>query len=371
MSLTIVRDAGAYGFDTTPITGTGLSAAAIATQQTELEQARLLADALGLAIAQARAQGAAGFRPADLGALLPAGLAGADSSAAGQLREQLFSQRLGLAYGSARPATLAEWSRALDALQHWVGATASRLPPGLGGGTCCVQGSWYVNGEPYSLAELFTANRVNTFAEIDTQLAAALNVIAANNEATKALTGLMKLMFDKYESMANFWSINSFSYRISDQWVDAVGQFTQAPDVLTKQQNAFQRPDSQYGPTRWTETHIYGAVADPTRLGDSAYAASVPLDHPIAYATLLQYAEKYIGPDSLIRKLQTNPGLMKEDFRAMIDEVEKIIAAKAQDNQVAQLRNQTLMDSRASLLDGLSGFLKGQQGTRSAVSRNL
>lgn len=370
MSLTIVRDAGAYGFDTTPITGTGLSAAEIVPLRTQLEQARLLADALGLAIAQARAQGAAGFRPADLGALLPAGLAGADNI----LREQLFSQRLGLAYGSARPATLAEWSRALDALQHWIGATASRLPPGLGGGTSCVQGSWYVNGEPYSLAELFTANRVNTFAEIDTQLAAALNVIAANNEATKALTGLMTLMFDKYKR--NEWVTDDleanrrFIWRIGDKWVDAVGQFTQDPEVLNKTQNSYQRADPPNNPRSWTRVIISGS-SEVFSVANGQYPASEPLDHPVSYATLRDYADKYIGLDSLIRKLDSNPGLNKDDFRAMIDEVEKIIAAKAQDNQVAQLRNQTLMDSRASLLDGLSGFLKGQQSTRSTVSRNL
>jgi hypothetical protein len=63
-------------------------------------------------------------------------------------------------------------------------------------------------------------------------------------------------------------------------------------------------------------------------------------------------------------------GLGKEDFRAMIDEVEQILGAFAADNQVAQLRNETLFNSRSNLLEGLGTFLKGQQNTRSTLARN-
>ena len=63
-------------------------------------------------------------------------------------------------------------------------------------------------------------------------------------------------------------------------------------------------------------------------------------------------------------------GLNQDDFRALIDEVETIIGAFSSDNQVAQLRNETLFNTRSNLLEGLSAFLKGQQTTRSTLARN-
>jgi hypothetical protein len=63
-------------------------------------------------------------------------------------------------------------------------------------------------------------------------------------------------------------------------------------------------------------------------------------------------------------------GLTRDDFRSLINEVETIIGAFGADNQVAQLRNETLFNSRSNLLEGLGTFLKGQQNTRSTLARN-
>ncbi|MEN9774245.1 MAG: hypothetical protein RL322_1315 [Pseudomonadota bacterium] len=60
----------------------------------------------------------------------------------------------------------------------------------------------------------------------------------------------------------------------------------------------------------------------------------------------------------------------RNEFRSLVDELQTIIEAFGSDNQVAQLRNETLFNSRSNLLEGLSAFLKGQQTTRSELARN-
>jgi hypothetical protein len=381
MSTITIRNVGAYGFNTTPLNGIGLSTAEATTTRTEVDQALALTDALRAAIAQARDAGVQEFKPVDSQYLtLPAGLSTA-------LRDELFADVMGHAWAGG-PVSLNQWSQAVDELEHWAGANASMLPPGAGGGTRNVRGTWYVNGEPWTLSELFTVNRVNTMAEIDRMVSDSLNVIAANNEATKALTGLMEQLFNWYGKMTD-------KNKMRSNLVERMGQL------------------------------------DP--------------DHPIGFNQLLAYADKFIGPGSLIRKmsltdpagiptwvsnsnteysdgdmvryngsesytyeanteLQRNgasypitwsvgrnpyafdqanlwwrqiPGstvptqpLGKEDFRAMIDEVEQIVGAFAADNQVAQLRNETLFNSRSNLLEGLGTFIKGQQTTRSTLARN-
>ena len=54
-----------------------------------------------------------------------------------------------------------------------------------------------------------------------------------------------------------------------------------------------------------------------------------------------------------------------------MDELSTIMDSKTADNQIAQLRMESVMNSRANLLDGMSSFMKGQQNAGSSVSRNI
>ena len=362
MTTITVRNVGAYGFNTTPLNGIGLSTGEADTTRSEVEQALALADALRAAMQAARQAGLQAFAPAQAEAAglltLPAGPAPA-AELTDANRDYFFANVMGRAYAGG-PANLDQWSQAVEELEHWAGATASMLPPGAGGGTRNVRGTWYVNGEPWSLSELFTVNRVNTLSEIDRMVADSLNVIAANNDAAKALTGLMEKLFKKYNE--NKWDSTTASYtKVSKSWVNAVGTLDQ--DFV-----------SISGRNPWTEGS--------ERIKDDEGAPAI--DYAVSFSKLLAYAEKHIGPGTMISKMDTagatNPdggtptnvatGLGKEDFRAMIDEVEQILGAFSADNQVAQLRNETLFNSRSNLLEGLGTFLKGQQTTRSTVARN-
>ena len=367
MTTITVRNVGAYGFHTTPLNGIGLSALEANATRSEVDQALALADALRAAMQAARQAGLQAFSPAQAVAAgyltLPAGLAApvafpATPTLAQATAEKFFANIMGRAWAGG-PASLDQWSQAVDELEHWAGATASMLPPGAGGGTRNVRGTWYVNGEPWSLSELFTVNRVNTLSEIDRMVADSLNVIAANNEAAKALTGLMEKLFKKYNE--NKWDSTTASYtKVSKSWVNAVGTLDQDAVSIS-------------GRNPWTEGS--------ERIKDDEGAPAI--DYAVSFSKLLAYAEKHIGPGTMISKMDTagatNPdgtptnvatGLGKEDFRAMIDEVEQILGAFSADNQVAQLRNETLFNSRSNLLEGLGTFLKGQQNTRSTLARN-
>jgi hypothetical protein len=330
-------------------------------------QALALAEAIGQALEEARERGLTAFRPADDSVLtLPGNLV----TNPGDL-DALFLGTVGRSYAGSE-LTLAQWSDALRVLEHRAGAKASTLPPGAGGGIRNVHGTWYVNGQAWTLAEVFTANRVNTYAELDTLLAASLNVIAANNEATKALTALMKNLFRKYEE--NEWRQNDLQaykealrvsnpllyiyYSTSNGWPDLTSQLKVNKDWVDKVGTEEITIESF-----WT----LGNVANNT--------AGTPLERPVSFDTLLAYANQYVGPNSMIKRMaeagtDLDDGLNQADFRALIDEVETIIGGKSSDNQVAALRNEAISNSRSAIIEGLGTFLKGQQTMGSTVARN-
>ena len=353
MTTISVTHKGTYGFDTTPLTGLNFSAEEASSVRAQVDTALSLAESLREAFVAARNAGREGFNPSDTNVLtLPAGLTDAD-------REYFFSTIMGRAYAGG-PVSLDQWSQAVDDLEHWAAATASMLPPGAGGGSRNIGGMWYVNGQPWSLSALFTVNRVNTLAEIDRLTAESLNEIAANNQMAKALTNLMESLFKKYNE--NNWA--DFEY-VSKSWVDSIGRTDQNSAIPIEGRNV------------WTDGS--------ERYSDDEVTA---LEYAVSFDQLRDLASKYIGPNSLIEKLETttNPtypdgtgntgifntplGFQKEDFRVMIDEVETIIGAFSTDNQVAQLRNETLFNSRSNLIEGLSTFLRGQQTMGSTLARN-
>jgi hypothetical protein len=363
MTFITVRNVGAYGFNTTPLNGIGLSTADAATTRSEVDQALALADALRDAMQAARQAGLQAFAPAQA---VAAGVLTLPTSLTTTNRDAFFANVMGRAWAGG-PVSLDQWSQAVEELEHWAGATASMLPPGAGGGTRNVRGTWYVNGEPWSLSELFTVNRVNTLSEIDRMVAESLNVIAANNDAAKALTGLMQKLFEKYYAMDP-------GDRVSRTEVNTLGLAD--PDY----------PVSFDRLLGYADKHI-GSGSNIRKMGSldlniPAYSASatyVP-GVRVKFNSLFYQNNNYYSfvgslgePPSLPHLWDPADGfnlLTKEDFRAMIDEVEQILGAFSADNQVAQLRNETLFNSRSNLLEGLGTFLKGQQTTRSTVARN-
>lgn len=482
MSTIQVRNVGTYGFDVTPLSGLGLSTSDAATTRTQVSDAQALADAIRQALEAARDAGVQAFKPSDDELTLPAGMTASR-------RDELFNTVIGRAYAGG-PMSLSDWSRAVDDLEHWAGQQASMLPPEAGGGSRTVRGIWYVNGLSWSLSELFTVNRVNTLSEIDRMVADSLNVIAANNDAAKALTSLMKALFDDYYQMdeddrgtlpmvsqagqvdalhpieyeqlkkyaekyigtnsmiARLEQITGYSapaynkdnfyndgdivtandasgaskfYSVDDTnvlqakggvrnsvngyfptWLS--GRDYYENDVVFHNNKIWQKNGDTYQraepPDRWTEVIDYNSLTkyQDKRMGDGTPGQVVwyqgSLYEMIAFSDLAgnnntlgadptdtRYWE-LIGQPAVApnKEPRDNPALWKEvlgtggltkgDFRAMIDEVETIIGAFGADNQVAQLRNETLFNSRSNLLEGLSSFLKGQQTTRSTLARN-
>jgi hypothetical protein len=61
----------------------------------------------------------------------------------------------------------------------------------------------------------------------------------------------------------------------------------------------------------------------------------------------------------------------KDEYTTLIERVQTYFDSKTADNQIAQLRMESVMNSRANLLDGMSSFMKGQQNAGSSVSRNI
>jgi hypothetical protein len=490
-----VRNIGTYGFDVTALSGVNLSSAEADATRSRVNDALALADAIREAFARARSAGAASFEPSDGSLLvLPAGLS-ADS------RDALFDDVIGHAF-SGGPLDLPGWSQAVDALDRWAATQASMLPVEAGGGSRVIQGTWYVNGLPWSLSELFTVNRVNTLSEIDRLVADSLNVIAANNEAAKALTSLMKNLFGQYYQMGDgsfgttpmvtaagqvdsqhpisygqllayaqkYIGPTSLIQRISEDTSDATAEafnnqlFYHENEYVTSVnatgaaqmyrakgpidstngelqgfgdvRNKKGTPEGQYLFPEWESGHNYAnkdivlynkkVYQRDGDVGNDDFTQGIPgdwhevsewnaateyrehfsgdhngdcvlymgdyyqlasfssldgTDNTSGYAPTTDYWQK-IGEWAIPRGStpKDNPnfweavdaqgGLIRADYRSMIDEVETILNNFSADNQVAQLRNETLFNSRSNLLEGLSAFLKGQQSVRAEVARN-
>lgn len=469
MSTIQVRSMGTYGFDVTSLSGLGLSTTDAATTGARVSDAQALASAIRQALSAARVAGLQAFNPSDGELTLPAGMTETR-------RDELFNTVIGRAY-SGGLISLSDWSRAVDELEHWAGQQASMLPPEAGGGSRNVRGIWYVNGLPWSLSELFTVNRVNTLSEIDRMVADSLNVIAANNQAAKSLTSLMKELFSRYydmgagdlasksqieldgqADMANpipyaqllayadkyigpnsmirkvlSLSLNdaapysaSENYSVGD-YVSVGGNIYQASgtntpisddyspvkgydkwDTASYDLNAdgtkelwqvFKEPlfgklsgvapgvtDDWRQVTDYSATHKYIDKGEVVKY-DGQYYQLIKYDKTPVFSdnytqgippTNAEFWESHAGnvlrndmPPSANWTLISEPGLSRVDFRALIDEVETIIGAFGADNQVAQLRNETLFNSRSNLLEGLGTFLKAQQTTRSTLARNV
>ena len=162
---------------------------------------------------------------------------------------------------------------------------------------------------------LFVASRVNAYDALDSLLSGSLNTIGANSNAIHVAPDLLKKMRSFYES--NSWT------------------------------GADQYPGDTSLNTAWGE---YGGL----KLTGFAAWEKANYSNPQANLT-----------DNVDGKFS------KSQYSDLIERVQTYFDSKTADNQIAQLRMESVMNSRANLLDGMSSFVKGQQNAGSSVSRNI
>lgn len=307
---------GARGFFTKAIAGTSLSASEQSTLGADIDAAKALASAIRDAMTQARAAGVNAFQAADEAAfVMPAGVSTAE-------RDRIFNEVMGRPWTGGE-MRLQDWAIAAQRIEEWVGRSLSKLPPAAGGGVQNVAGQWFVNGEAYSMAELFTANRVNIYNTLDEMLNNSLNTIAANNRLVNRLTEMLKAGREQ-----------------TSGWVRelvAVHGYYQEDHVWDE---SYVRPDAVSGDT-------LKALADAFFGTGSVLANSISQDWNAG-------------------------GIISGDkWKTALDQLSSLIDSKTADNQVAQQRMESVMSLRGNLLDGLGSMLKGQQNMNSSVSRNF
>ena len=299
------------------VTGTGLDAGAASDIAAKAQQSAELADAIVAAIARARASGLQSFEPSDAALVPPA-----DMTAA-RLRE-LFRDVVGMPYEGTvgltpdyRALSLSEWSDAAMALRRASAALISRLAPGEGGGLHHAGGTWYVNGQAYTLAESFLALRFSTYSTLDVYLSDQLNKANNNTLAARKLVGLVRDLNTSFA--AGGGSAGSYPAAGVMDLLDARG--------LTLAELA-----------TWGR-----AVAD----GGN-------------FATLLA---DYAANPSLL--------LTGTTYAALIAEGKAVFDAFNADNQVSQLRLDSVVNQRQNVVNGMSSFLQGYQNQQATLGRML
>lgn len=300
------------GFDLTPVAGTGLSPAQQAAVKTRVAAQDAIAQAILQAISRARSAGLNAFRPSDAQVFYPP--AGVSDS----LRDAAFAEVVGRAW-SGSELSLAQWAEAANRLTQASARERSNLPPGQGGGVNSANGTWYVNGQAFSLGELFVATRVNTYGALDALLQGSMNTIAANNRLVNRLDA----------TLAAGRALNSGN-----------------PRALVATYATYQSG----------------------RLWDGAFL----LPDGVDWTVVRSLALAVVGPNSVLASaMAADSTLSGDNWKQAMEELSTVISAKTADNQIAQQRMESVMNVRSNLLDGLSNLLKGQQNMASGLNRNL
>jgi hypothetical protein len=302
------------------------------------DQAMALAEAIKSAIATARSQGATSFRPSSNLLTLPEGMTTAQ-------RDELFTVRAGQNFDGGA-LSLKEWSDAAQALESWAGGARSTLPPALGGGIQFVNGLWYVNGSSLTLSEVYLANRVNLYNEMDNLLTQSLNVIAANNQLVHTINGGLKDFSEKLQKWVGSYSDNNPNSEHATHaawWL--IGDSVRGIDTTdnTTSDTVINTPwiTQWLGFVKWSKS-TYGSDAIGGRFSTTT-------------ATSADFA-KLLG---------------RADALKLRDEMQAYVDSKSADNQVAQTRTESIFTTRANLLEGMGAFMKGQQNSASGAARNM
>lgn len=333
MPLIAVRSAGASSLYTEAVSGSDLPEDEAQDLKSALDQDKSLLEAMKSAMAAARAQGLDSFAPRSDWLDLPVGMSASQA-------EAVFTKRMDRSFNGAS-MSLSEWSNAIAQLESYVGLAQSTLPPSLGGGIVNMNGIWYVNGHAFTLGELYLANRVNTYSEMDRLLTQSLNVIAANNEVVHAMTGGLKYLSSRLQTWVGSGNDNTAS---SDDKKTAFDLL--AEGLFTSTEN-----DAGKAPASWTSV----------------------------FAKFITWATDTYGSDSQAKRLDnqlTDSGMRgisfsRLDALKLRDEMQAYLDSKTSDNQVAQMRTESIFTSRANLLEGMGAFMKGQQNSAASVARNV
>lgn len=315
MSISIISTfrPGLYAVDGT---GLGYDETGVAQVSEELGFVRDLQKAISLAMANARGQGLNSFAP-DEGILqLPQGMSSA-------LRDRLFEEVMGTSYTSVNVAAgqrnLEFWSDAIEALVQHGAKKASTLPPAEGGGPQYANGHWFVNGEPYTLSELFLAVRMGSFQQMDNYVSLEVGTQSANAMlARKILTllGEMKKVFSQGNTSNGTYNLGTHYKSLLDQ----------------------------AGIT----------LDDMSLLGQKTTAST---------SQCATAAASYTANNSAT--------MTGTDYGALVDEVRAVFDATNSNNQVQQIRVESAMNSRTNILEGMTAFLKGQIVESKSLARNL
>jgi len=297
------------------VTGTGLSAGDALGVTQEIGQSRAAAAAVVQAIGLARAKGLSSFAPSDGLLSPPAGMSPAQM-------ESLFQRVLGLGYQGVvgqtkgyRTLTLAEWSNAAMALERDAAGLSSRLSPGQGGGVHYADGRWYINGQTYTLAESFLALRVSAYSAMDQYLADQMSRTQTNAGAARKLVGLLA------DLNATFAS-------------------------------------------RGGSSASYSAATDLSALAGQ---------HDLTLADLARWGAKVLGGGNFAAVESASAGgrdgVSGTEYAALITEAKAIFDSINAENQVSQVRLDSVVNARDNVINGLNQFMKGHTAQQAALGR--
>jgi len=327
------------------VKGIGLDSIERQTVRGWMGSAEALAQAIREAMARARSTGLEAFAP-DSATLQAAGL-----SSAGLLQwRTLFAEVIGHPYSAADQAlypglpdhgalTLAQWSQAVQALEVEVARQGSMLPPGEGGGLRHALGQWYVNGERYSLAELFLTVRMGSLEQTDKALENDLNTMLDNTNLARDLLVVLADMKRRRDLLVAGKAPTDPIFMPLDDFARFVKLAGLTVDELNEYGWKFKGASSYLDKYRYmSENSCLFRPGD--RPGDGSTG---PLNTSV---TLAEY------------------GYTMDELQALFDSVNA-------ENQVKRLRVQMVQNARSAVLEGMSNFLSSETVQNQTVGRNL
>jgi hypothetical protein len=211
------------------------------------------------------------------------------------------------------------WSQASEALSEYAAKKASTLPPSEGGGPQYANGHWYVNGEPYTLAELFLAVRMGSFQQMDNYASQEVGTQSANAALARKILSLLGAM----KSAFSLGNTTNGTYNLETQYKSLLDQAGLTLDEMS-------------------------LLGQKTTLSTSQCASAA--------------ASYTANPDAT---------MTGTDYGALVDEVRAVFDASNSGSQVQQLRVESAMNARTNILEGMTAFLRGQVSESKALARNL
>lgn len=306
------------GFFRLVVAGTGLSATQTVDTRAQVGQWGLLADAIRQAIASARQQGRSQFAASDPVLSLPHGISASqvDDLWKSYVQDSLLETQTPVTLTG--PSSLAEWSQLALALRREASALTSRLAPGAGGGLQYAQGLWFINGQAYTLSQSLLALKASEVSAFDLELSAQMSQLSANVNTARRVVGLiadLNLTYAKAGGNAGTFSAGT----------DVVNLLTHHGLTLSQMAD-------------WGETVV----------GGGAFAK-------------LEVA--YTGSGG--------SHVSAQDYASLIAETKSIFDGFNAENQVRQLRTDSLVNQRENLINGMSNFMRSQVGLTMDVAQRM